>query len=76
MAKEEKPSCSRTWLSSTPQSPRSFLDKAISFANDNWMKGSKGEKVTWQKKNCELDVTMGAPDGAEVCELVGLFLLH
>ena len=30
----------------------------------------------WQKKNSNLfDVTMGAYDGAEVCELVGLFLL-
>ena len=38
--------------------------------------GPKGERVTWQKKNGEFDVTMGAPDGAEICELVGLFLLH
>ena len=35
-----------------------------------------GEKTTWQKKNALFDVTMGAPDGAEVCELVGLLLLY
>ena len=31
--------------------------------------------VPWTKHNGTFDVTMGAPDGAEVCELVGLFLL-
>ena len=32
---------------------------------------------SWMKKNGNLfDVTMGAYDGAEVCELVGLFLLY
>ena len=32
--------------------------------------------ATWTKqKNEEFDVTMGAPDGAEICEMVGLFLL-
>ena len=32
----------------------------------------------WERKNStnRFDVTMGAPDGAEVCELVGLYLLH
>ena len=31
----------------------------------------------WIKKNnSEFDVTMGSYDGAEICELVGLFLLH
>ena len=34
-----------------------------------------GTKSTWTKKNGTFDVTMGAPDGAEVCELVGLFLI-
>ena len=35
------------------------------------------KEIPWQKKNSALfDVTMGAYDGAEVCELVGLFLLH
>ena len=31
--------------------------------------------IPWVKKNGKFDVTMGAPDGAEVCELVGLFLI-
>ena len=30
----------------------------------------------WVKKSGTFDVTMGAPDGAEVCELVGLFLIN
>ena len=29
-----------------------------------------------KKNNSEFDVTMGSYDGAEICELVGLFLLH
>ena len=33
------------------------------------------KSVPWIKKNGLFDVTMGAPDGAEICELVGLFLL-
>ena len=31
---------------------------------------------TWQKKGNLFDVTMGAYDGAEMCELVGLYILH
>ena len=35
------------------------------------------KEIPWQKKDTNLfDVTMGAYDGAEVCELVGLFLLN
>ena len=34
----------------------------------------KGE--TWQRKDSLFDVGMGANDGAEVCEFVGLYLLH
>ena len=34
----------------------------------------KGE--AWHRKNSLFDVTMGAPDGAEVCELVGVYLLY
>ena len=33
------------------------------------------EEGTWMKKDGLFDVTMGAYDGAEVCELVGTFLL-
>ena len=29
----------------------------------------------WTKKSGEFDVTMGAWDGAEVCELIGLYML-
>ena len=35
----------------------------------------RGETIPWTKKNGEFDITMGAPDGAEACELVGLLLL-
>ena len=38
-------------------------------------KNERGQSVPWTKKTGTFDVTMGAPDGAEVCELVGLFLL-
>ena len=35
-----------------------------------------GKTEPWQKQNNpKFDVTMGAPDGAEVCELVGLYIL-
>ena len=35
------------------------------------------KQQTWIKKESGLfDVTMGADDGAEVCQLVGSFLLH
>ena len=35
------------------------------------------KQETWIKKESGLfDVTMGAYDGAEVCELVGIFILH
>ena len=37
---------------------------------------NSNEKIPWKKKNGLFDVTMGAPDGAEICELVGLLLLH
>jgi len=43
--------------------------KAFLFSEDN-----KGKLKTWQKTSWEFDVTMGAPDSAEVCELVGLFI--
>ena len=35
------------------------------------------KEVPWQKKNTEFfDLAMGAYDGAEVCEIVGLVLLN
>lgn len=74
-----------------PSISKSLLDKCIEFAKQhinisdediniiNHARKSllycKGE--SWIKNNNELfDVTMGAYDGAEVCELVGLFLLN
>ena len=44
--------------------------KSLLFSNSE-----NGEKTPWTKENGEFDVTMGAPDGAETCEIVGLFLL-
>lgn len=37
-----------------------------------------GKNSTWVKKNGDqdFDVTMGSYDGAETCELVGLYILH
>ena len=71
----------------TPQQKKIILHsrKSLLFSSDGI-----GKKV-WQKKDSQpqeeddevaqnkdhlFDVTMGAPDGAEVCELVGLLLLH
>ena len=34
------------------------------------------EEGTWVKKDGLFDVTMGAYDGAEVCELVGTFFFY
>ena len=43
------------------------LEKSLLFNGDE----------TWMKKESNLfDVTMGAFDGAEICELVGTFILH
>ena len=35
-----------------------------------------GDNSTWTKKNGLFDVKMGSYNGAEICELVGLYLLH
>ena len=35
-----------------------------------------GRPTPWTKMTGDFDVTMGAPDGAEVCELVGLYILN
>ena len=49
-------------------------DEAIIMHARKSLLFSEGD--TWTKQNGELfDVTMGSYDGAEVCELVGLFLL-
>ena len=36
----------------------------------------KGKDVWTKKQNPDFDVSMGSFDSAEVCELVGLFILH
>ena len=46
--------------------------KSLLFTEDPNSK----QRIPWKKKGGLSDVTMGAPDGAEVCELVGLFLLN
>ena len=75
-----------------PSISRSLLDKAISHAmkyttitNDTMQTILHSRKSllftdqqAWVKKSGdpEFDVTMGSYDGAEICELVGLFILH
>ena len=34
------------------------------------------ENGCWKKKSGIFDITMGSFDGAECCEIVGLYLLH
>ena len=73
-----------------PSITESLLDKAIEFARAscsisdielNVIKHSRksllfSNSEAWIKKESDLfDVTMGSFDGAEVCELVGLYLL-
>ena len=45
------------------------------FLYTNPKEGHIEDRIPWRKKSGPFDVTMGAPDGAEVCELVGLMLL-
>ena len=75
-----------------PSITESLLSKAISFAKkyvtisdrdtDNIMHCRKSllfdNETAWTKKdqNNMFDVTMGSFDGAEVCELIGLFILN
>ena len=74
-----------------PSISEELLDKSIAFAKTitviddnsiNIIKHSRKSLLfdntsTWIKKgNVLFDVTMGSYDGAEICELVGLYLLH
>ena len=76
---------------STLLSPKKLLTDAITFAKqhtsitdhdiDFIMHSRKSllfdQNTAWIKKNnSSFDVTMGSYDGAEVCELVGLFILN
>ena len=61
-----------------------FVEKHIKVSSENKaiIKHARksllhNKQQTWIKKESELfDVTMGAYDGAEVCELVGIFILY
>ena len=74
-----------------PSISEPLLDKALEFANrrhkineeqKNMIKtcrksilfGPEGEP--WTKKSTNFDVTMGSLDGAEISELIGLFMLN
>lgn len=72
----------------TPSISRELLERALNFAA-KYTKISEEEKhiithtkkstlynnnTPWRKKDNNFDVTMGSYDGAETCELVGLYL--
>ena len=74
-----------------PSISESLLDKALDFAelhcpisqsDKSVIKQAKkallfNENSCWVKKTEDLfDITMGSYDGAECCEIVGLYLLH
>ena len=54
-----------------------FEDLSRLFSNFLWLSRLFDNETAWTKKNHSnmFDVTMGSFDGAEVCELIGLFLL-
>ena len=72
-----------------PSITENLLDKALEFArkytqitdeNIHIIKHSKNTSLfhkneRWCKKSGKFDVTMGSYDGAETCELVGLYML-
>ena len=72
-----------------PSIPKNLLNKAIDFASKH-VNFSEQEleiiretkrsilfhnNIPWTKTNTNFDITMGSHDGAEACELVGLYLL-
>ena len=68
-----------------PSISKELLTNAINFAgkkvNDTIMHSSKSllfnnHEIWVKKENPNFDVTMGSFDGAEVCELIGLYLLN
>ena len=73
-----------------PSITKTLLEKAIRFAKKHTFVDETTEKIImnsrktilfnngepWIKKNEVFDVSMGAFDGAEVAELVGLLILH
>ena len=77
--------------SSTPSISEALLSKALAHAKTVTTIKPQEEQVIWhsrksllfstdsawvKKEGGQFDVTMGSYDGAEICELVGLYLLH
>ena len=73
-----------------PSISESLLEKALAFASKHTMVSQQDKKIihharktilvsneaVWCKNNNLFDVSMGAFDGAEIADLVGLLLLH
>ena len=74
-----------------PSITEKLLRKALNFAKEHTTISAQEEEViwharksllfssnsTWVKREGEqFDVTMGSFDGAEICELVGLYILN
>ena len=73
-----------------PSITEALLDKALAFAalhteisddEISIIKHAKNSLLTnkqgdWEKKTGKFDITMGSYDGAESCELIGLYMLH
>ena len=75
-----------------PSITEKLLDKALLFAQETLDESIPTDHIqiiknarksilcsnneTWQKKDSDFDVTMGAFDGAQLTDLVGLYLLH
>ena len=74
-----------------PSISETLLEKALNFATEHHAISESDRKIInrakksilfhdnlcWAKKTGELfDITMGSFDGAEICEVVGIYLLH
>ena len=73
-----------------PSVTEALLDRVLDFAAENVTITNEQRKIiknarksilfhneeTWQKTSGEFDVTMGAYDGAQVTDLVGIYILH
>ena len=76
------PSISQELLSNAIEFAKSFSDNVssevvnvIMHSRKNFLFEDNGN-IWVKKQNEDFDVTMGSYDGAEICELVGLFLLN
>ena len=73
-----------------PSISENLFDQAVEFASETTTVGPEVREIltncrqsllfhndaTWQKHTGLFDVSMGAYDSCEVCELVGLFIIH